>query len=179
MHFHRLTVCVALLILTLPAPLAADGDWPQWRGPLRDDISDDAGLLEAWPQEGPSRLWMFEDCGVGYSGPAVVGTRLYTIGGRDGEEQLICLDANNGHEVWSTNLGPLFENAWGNGPRSTPTVDGEMIYALAAGGNLVCLRSADGSVVWTKAMQDLGGEVPNWGYTESPLVYQEPEKMGT
>jgi len=172
-QFRRITVCVALLILTPAAPLAADGDWPQWRGPLRDGNSGDSGLLETWPKEGPSRQWMFEDCGVGYSSPAVVGTRLYTMGGRNGEEELICLDTNDGHEVWSASLGPLFENDWGDGPRSTPTVDGEMIYALIAGGNLVCLRTADGSVVWTKALQDLGGEVPYWGYSESPLVFQE------
>lgn len=171
MHLHRSIVCALLWTLTLTAPLAAEGDWPQWRGLQRDGLSEQTDLLEAWPEEGPSRLWMFEDCGIGYSGPAVVGTRLYIMGARDGEDLLICLDTDNGQELWSSRLGPVLENDWGDGPRSTPTVDGDLIYAFASGGNLVCLRAADGEVVWTKTMQDLGGEVPNWGYTESPLIY--------
>ncbi len=172
MRLNQIVVLTLLLKSCLATSLSAEGNWPQWRGILRDDISEEAGLLKTWPEGGPTRLWMFEDCGVGYSGPAVVGTRLYTMGGRDGVEQLICIDANNGHELWSTPLGPLLENSWGDGPRSTPTVDGKMIYALAANGNLVAVRAADGAVVWTTAMQDLGGDVPNWGYAESPLVYQ-------
>jgi len=173
MQFRRTTVCVVLLVITIAAPQAAEGDWPQWRGPLRDGKSTDTGLLETWPEEGPSLQWIFEDCGVGYSIPAIVGTRLYTMGGRNGEEELICLDTADGHEVWSTPLGPLFENDWGGGPRSTPTVDGEKIYALSASGNLACLRVADGSVVWTAEMQDFGGEVPRWGYSESLLIHHE------
>lgn len=173
MHLRQLTVCVPLLLVSLSAPLAAEGNWPQWRGPNRDDISSDTGLLKNWPQEGPTRLWLFEDGGVGYSGPAVVGTRLYTMGGRDGEEQLICLDTSNGEEVWSFSMGPLNENDWGDGPRSTPTVDGDVVYALSANGDLACVHATDGSVVWTKTMQELGGKVPQWGYAESLLIYKE------
>ncbi len=173
MHSCRYVVCIPFFILTVLLPRAAWADWPQWRGPNRDDISTEIGLQAAWTEDGPRRVWMFEDCGVGYSGPAIVGDRLYTLGGRNGEEQLICLDTANGEEVWSTSLGPIYENDWGDGPRCTPTIDGEEIYALAAGGNLVCLQKADGSVVWTKAMQDLGGEIPNWGYAESPLVLED------
>jgi len=165
-------ICACLLTQILVSPLAVAGDWAQWRGPQRDGGSDEVGLLEAWPAGGPPRLWMFEDCGIGYSGPAIVGKRLYTMGARNGEEQLICLDTDSGRELWSKSLGPLFEDSWGDGPRSTPTIDGKMIYAFSASGNLVCLRADDGAVIWTKAMQDLGGEVPNWGYTESPLVVE-------
>jgi outer membrane protein assembly factor BamB len=172
MNPFRTEICTLLLTLTLAAPLATAADWPQWRGPQRDGRSEESGLLESWPEGGPPRLWMFTDCGVGYSGPAVVGGRLYTMGGRDGFEQLICLDANTGNELWAAQLGPQFENNWGDGPRSTPTVDGNMIYAFAADGNLVCVRAGDGEIVWTTAMQDLGGKVPFWGYSESPLVYQ-------
>lgn len=173
MHLRRSSVVVLLWVFTLCSPLAVWADWPQWRGPNRDDVSYEPGLQAAWTADGPRRVWMFEECGVGYSGPAIVGDRLYTLGGRGGEEQLICLDNSNGEEVWSTPLGPIYENDWGDGPRSTPTVDGERIYALAAGGNLVCLHKSDGSVVWTKALQDLGGEIPNWGYAESPLVLED------
>ena len=166
---HIAAFCALLCCSTFSSAYA---DWPQWRGPNRDDISTESGLLKAWPEGGPARVWMFEDCGVGYAGPAIVEDRLYTLGGRNGGEDLICLDTANGNELWSARLGDLYSNDWGDGPRSTPTIDGEKIYAMAAGGNLVCINADDGATVWTKSMQDLGGSVPNWGYTESPLVHE-------
>ena len=146
-------------------------DWPQWRGPNRDDMSSESGLLTTWPEGGPERVWMFEDCGVGYGGPAIVDNRIFIMGGRNNEAQLICLDASEGIELWHTKLGELYENDWGNGPRSTPTVDGEFIYALASKGDLICLSRADGSKVWSASLTELGGEIPNWGYAESPLIH--------
>ena len=146
--------------------------WPQWRGPNRDDISSETGLLKSWPEGGPERIWSFRDCGLGYSGPAVVGDRLYILGARDNQEDLLCIDADSGRELWATRIGPELENRWGNGPRCTPTVDGELIYVVGGKGNLVCMSARDGSVVWSKAMQDLGGKIPTWGYSESPLIYQ-------
>lgn len=151
----------------------AEGPWPQWRGPQRDDICTETGLIQDFPEAGPPRLWIFQDCGAGYSGPAIVGDKVYILGGREGKDFLLCLDANSGKELWATELGTMFENDWGNGPRSTPTIEGDFIYAMASSGNLVCLKAADGEVVWTKAMQDLGGKIPVWGYSESPLVLED------
>jgi len=175
MMFRIRAFSLSLLLLTFLVryTAAADRDWPQWRGPQRDDISAESGLLGSWPEGGPPRKWLFPDCGVGYGGPAIVAGRLYIMGGRHGYAQLICLNISNGRELWATNLGPIFEDPSGDGPRSTPTVDGEMIYAMAAEGNLVCLRTEDGSVVWSQEMTDLGGKVPNWGYAESPLIFQD------
>lgn len=116
---------------------------------------------------------MFENCGVGYSAPAIVKNRLYTLGARDGEEQLLALDATTGEELWHAPIGEILVNDWGDGPRGTPTVDGEFIYALGEQGNLVCVQADDGKVVWTRAMQDFGGKTPTWGYSESPLVVEE------
>jgi outer membrane protein assembly factor BamB len=154
------------------SPLAiAEGPWPQWRGANRDDISTETGLIQDIPEGGPPRLWLFENCGTGYSGPAIVGDKLYILGGRNGNDLLLCLDVATGKELWASEpLGKMLVNDWGDGPRSTPTVDGEHIYAMASEGNFVCLNKADGAIVWTKAMQDLGGKIPTWGYSESPLV---------
>ena len=74
----------------------AHAEWPQWRGPNRDDVSTEKNLLQEWPEGGPPRVWMFENAGVGYSGPAIVGDRLYTMGAREGKELLLTLDANTG-----------------------------------------------------------------------------------
>lgn len=171
-----LRAAVAVLALALlsvaGSQFAIAEDWPQWRGPKRDDISTETGLLKAWPEGGPPRAWMFENCGLGYGGPSLVGGRMFILGTRDDKEVLFAIDATSGEEQWMAPVGEIYENDWGNGPRSTPTVENGMVYAMGAQGNLVCVRADDGAVVWTKAMQDLGGKIPKWGYAESPFVYK-------
>lgn len=162
------TILAALpLLFTLTLSAA---DWPQWRGPDRTDITKETGLLKAWPEGGPKRVWLFENAGQAYSGPAIVKGRLYTLGTRDGNEVLLVLDANTGKELWAAKLGNILENRWGDGPRGTPTVDGDRVYALSGPGNLVCVSATDGKVLWQTNMTDIGGKVPGWGYCESVLV---------
>ena len=157
-------------LLTLSLCSAVAGDWPQWRGPKRDDSNTETGLLKQWPATGPKRVWSFENAGMGYAGFSVAAGKLFTNGTRDGKEILLALDANSGKEIWTAVIGEIYPNGWGDGPRSTPTVDGARIYTMSGTGNLVCVEGASGKVVWTKAMKDLGGKTPGWGYTESPLV---------
>lgn len=150
---------------------AAPGDWPQWRGPGRDDISKETGLLKKWPSEGPKRLWVNEEAGLGYSGFAVVGGKLYTMGLYDAEEKLICIDTATGKKLWETPVGPILKNGWGDGPRATPTVANGMVYATSGTGEIICANAATGKEVWKKSLtKDLGGKIQGWGYTESPLV---------
>ncbi len=152
------------------AVFGADASWPQWRGPDRTDVSKDTGLLKAWPEAGPKQLWIFQDAGLGYSGFAVVGERLYTLGARKDTEQLIALDTKTGKEVWAADIGGILTNNWGDGPRGTPSVDGENVYALSGQGTLVCVAAKSGKVLWKKSLEDVGGKVPDWGYTESVVV---------
>jgi outer membrane protein assembly factor BamB len=153
-----------------PQPAKTSHDWPQWRGPDRTDISKETGLLKAWPAGGPKRVWLYENGGNAYSGPAIVAGKLYTMGTRDNAEILLALDANTGKELWATPLGGILENGWGGGPRSTPTFSGGQLFALSGKGHLACVNAADGKIVWQKKLTDLGGKVPSWGYTESVLV---------
>jgi outer membrane protein assembly factor BamB len=157
--------CVVLL------PLGA-ADWPQWQGPDRTNVSTETGLLKEWPSGGPKLLWTLSDAGTGYSGPAIVGDRLYTMGAWDGKEWLFAVDTNTGAKVWSTEVGKLFVNGWGDGPRGTPTVNGGLVFAMGGQGNLLCVKAGNGERLWTKNMQkDLGGKMMSgWGYTESPLI---------
>jgi outer membrane protein assembly factor BamB len=175
----RLLFLVACLpALALPAVTAAPAppetsrfDWPQWRGPDRNDISKENDLLKDWPKDGPQLLWTYSDAGAGYSGPSVVGDRLFSMGADEKQESVFCLDVKKGTKLWSEPVGDRLQNNWGDGPRCTPTVDGDFVYALAARGNLVCLQLADGKKVWEKSLtKDLGGNVPGWGYCESPLI---------
>jgi outer membrane protein assembly factor BamB len=151
------------------------GDWPQWRGPDRTDVSAETGLMTSWPAGGPKQLWLYREAGSGYAGPAIVQGRLFTmgtraVGGRD-QEVLLALSAETGEELWVAPITDVYSNNWGDGPRGTPSVDGELVYALGGQGTLVCVRASDGGEVWRVSYtRDLGGEVPGWGYTESVLV---------
>lgn len=165
-----LAVLVPMLAAKAPAPPRPAPDWPQWRGPKRDNVSTETGLLKTWPDGGPKLLWTSEQAGIGYSGPAVVGDRLYTLGGDEKNDFVIALDVRNGKKLWSMPIGAYVRNPYGSGPRSTPTVDGEYLYALSASGQLACLKTDNGEKVWSVSLTGLGGGKPNWNYSESPLV---------
>jgi len=169
-----------IAVVTIQSAVAAD--WPAWRGPNRDAISTEKGLLKTWPEGGPKLLWTFEDAGQGYAGMAVVGGTVYTMGARGEDEYLIAVDGK-GKEIWSTKIGPVFDfkqNAWSRGPNATPTVDGDLIFALSSKGVLLCANKAKGKKVWSIDIpKELDGEVNNvagfvpkfgWGYTWSALV---------
>jgi outer membrane protein assembly factor BamB len=152
------------------AGAAVAADWPQWRGPDRDNVSKETGLLKSWPGGGPPLVWTSEDAGIGYSGPAVVGNRVYTLGADEKQDFAVALDAATGKKVWSAPVGPFVKNGYGSGPRSTPTVDRDRLYVLGSAGQLHCLTT-DGKDVWSvDLVKDLGGGRPNWNYSESPLV---------
>lgn len=145
--------------------------WPQWRGPNRDDTSAETGLLKTWPADGPKRVWVNEDAGLGYSGFSIVDGVLYTLGLFGDDEKLIALDAATGKRLWATKTGGRLKNNWGDGPRSTPTVSGGLVFALGGNGDLLCAEAKTGKKKWDKSLtKDLGGILQNWGYTESPLV---------
>ena len=111
-------------------------DWPQFRGPDRTGVSQEKGLLKAWPKEGPKLAWTFKDAGIGFSSVSISKGVVFTLGTdlavKDGkalanDEFVIAIDEKNGKELWRTKIGPLFAfkgNVWGDGPRSTPTIDG-------------------------------------------------------
>ena len=156
--------------LVLPA-----ADWPQWRGPQRNGISAETGLLKEWPKEGPPLVWQVKDIGTGYSTPAVVGDRLYLLSNQGLDNEFVqALEAKDGKRIWSQRIGkvgnpdqqPSYPAA-----RSTPTVDGEWLFALGSDGDLACLERATGKVRWQKNLRmDYGGQPGVWAYSESPLI---------
>ena len=176
MTFHRLarTATFLLALVTWTGATSA-ADWPQWRGPKRDGISEEKGLLKQWPNEGPKLLWKVADAGGGYSTPAVVGERLYLMGNRGIDEEFVqARSVADGKLLWSAAVGKVGhpqQKPPYPGARSTPTVDGDLLFALGSDGDLVCLATADGSVKWKKNLRtDFGGQHGEWAYAESPLV---------
>jgi outer membrane protein assembly factor BamB len=150
-------------------------DWPQWRGPQRNGIAEESGLLKQWPPEGPKLLWRLDDMGDGFSTPSVVGTRIYVMSNRGMENEFVqALSTVDGRSIWTTRVGnvgnpdqdPPYPKA-----RSTPTVDGDLVYALGSDGDLVCLEANGGKIRWQKSLRkDFGGKPGAWAYAESPLV---------
>ncbi|HEY7410207.1 MAG TPA: PQQ-binding-like beta-propeller repeat protein [Vicinamibacteria bacterium] len=157
--------------LVLSAAAAGAADWPSWRGPNRDARSPETGLLGEWPQGGPPLAWKAAGLGGGLSSLAIVGDRIYTLGDKDGAQHLLALNRADGKPVWSTRVGPAWSDEYG-GPRGTPTVDGDRVYAMGTEGDLVCVDAATGKERWRKNLEkDFGGRVMTiWKWSESPLV---------
>ncbi len=163
---HVFTFVMLLIVAHVQA-----ADWPTWRGEGRDGHSSESGLLEQWPENGPKKVWESHDVGLGYSSFSVVGDRLYTTGAIDDVEYVMALNAADGSVVWKTPIGKMLQNNWGGGPRSTPTVAGDLVVAIGGEGGMHCVAAADGAKKWAVELtSDLGGRKPNWGYSESPLV---------
>ena len=159
--------CLAAAVGGAQAPQ----EWFQWRGPNRDGISQETGLLQAWPKSGPPLAWRTAGLGNGYSSFSASGGRLYTLGARGGNEYVVALDRASGKKVWEHLNGRRFENDRGDGPRSTPTVDGDRVYAFGGSGDLTALDAASGKRIWSvNVVSKFGGINPYWGYSESPLV---------
>ena len=158
-----------LTLILLSSSLSA-GDWPQYRGVNRDGFSPEIGLARSWPEGGPRVLWR-RPVGEGYSTVSTAGGRLYTMDSDNETEYALALKPETGEAVWRTPVGPKFLDELGNGPRATPTVDGDVLYTLSARGRLVALKTADGAKVWEVDLpQAFGAKVPNWGFSASPLV---------
>lgn len=172
-HRHAL-VLAAAAGLSLAQPLARQAppaaEWSQWRGPNRDGISPDTGLLQQWPAGGPPVVWTATDLGAGYGTAAIRGSRLFVQGLRGRESVVHSLNAADGAVLWSKRLGAGGSNDRGSGPRSTPTIDGDRLYVLTEAGDLWCLRD-DGTEVWHRnILSDFAGRNIGWLLSESPLV---------
>ena len=146
-------------------------DWPQWRGLDRSGLSKETGLLRQWPASGPGVAWAASGLGAGYGSVAVSGDRVFVQGARERESVVSSLNRADGKVVWTKVIGARGDNDRGDGPRSTPTVDGDRVYVLTETGDLVCLRVADGTRVWQRnILKEFGASNINWLVSESPLV---------
>jgi outer membrane protein assembly factor BamB len=178
----------AFLLVLSPLTLLA-ADWPQWMGPNRDGRWNESGILEKFPSRGPKKLWSVP-IGGGYSGPAVVGNKVYvadydskdpkpnnnpaTTSKRQGKERLFCLDARTGKEIWKHEYDCPYDVSYSSGPRCTPTIADGKVYSLGAMGDLHVLDAEKGTLLWSKDFKkDYNAKTPTWGFTGHPLVYKD------
>ena len=166
------TLACALGIGALTGTQSGPGaDWPQWRGPARNGLSNESGLMAEWPASGPPLVWSTSNLGAGYGSVAVTGERIFVQGLLGRESTVSSLNRADGVLVWSKVLGPTSNNDRGPGPRGTPTTDGDRLYVLTESGDLACLNAQDGALLWQRNLvRDFGGRNPPWLISESPLV---------
>jgi outer membrane protein assembly factor BamB len=168
--------CLAVLACVFAVaeePSPGSFDWPQWQGPERTGVSREPGLLPRWERTGPPLAWKAENLGGGFSAPAVASGRVIGMSYRGADEVVWALDEHTGKELWIRTIAPRADRNVGHnqGPRGTPTIDGERVYVLGVSGDLVCLDLRSGKKFWGRNLvKDFGGKVPRWGYSESPLV---------
>ena len=178
----RVMGCVSVGVLTAILPLettaqesapslvrSAAPDWPQWRGPRRDGVSEEKGLLQSWPDGGPKLLWKVSGIGRGYSSPIIVADRIYITGDQD-KELVISAFSLDGQPRWKTANGAPWTKSH-PGARSSCSFDDGKLYHMNAHGNLVCLDAVTGDKVWSVNMLERY-EATNiaWGISESVLV---------
>lgn len=150
---------------------SAATDWPQWRGVDRTGKSRQTGLLKEWPADGLEPTWSISGIGEGYSTPTVADGTVYVLGALGDDEKIFALNVADGAEKWRADLGRKTEGGGFQGPRGSPTVDGNFVYAIGSDGELVCAKRNDGTVAWRKNLKrDFGGKHGGWDYTESPLI---------
>lgn len=168
-----LVLLAPALALAAPAPTRTNRfDWPQWQGPARTAVSQEKGLLQDWPKGGPPLAWQVTGLGKGYSTPTVAAGRIFSMGNRDKTEYVMAFAEKDGKELWAVALGSVRASGSGYpGPRCSPTVDGERVYALGLNGDLLCLKVENGEEIWRKDLRkDFKGQPGGWGYSESPLI---------
>ena len=154
-------------------PRVPAGPWPQWRGPNRDNVSRETGLLQQWPAEGPPLAWQAEGIGTGISCLSVAGGRIVTLGYQGQSEYAVALDERTGELAWATRIGPAIEESrlmrWL--AQRSPTLDQERAYVVTFAGELVCLEMAGGKELWRKRyVEDFGTRTHSWGLADYPLI---------
>jgi outer membrane protein assembly factor BamB len=170
---------ISPILFTVSLAIAADvgeaqsHDWPQWRGANRDGVSKETGLLKKWPESGPPVAWTAKGLGGSYCTPSVAAGRVFGMGYVNDKEVIWALNEKDGSKLWEKEVAAKAGKFGHNtGSRSTPTVDGNLVYALGINGDLVCVKADTGDRVWAKSLPaDFGGKMMSgWGWSESALI---------
>jgi outer membrane protein assembly factor BamB len=176
---------LGLVVLLHVSERSVAEDWPNWMGPNRDNVWNIAKPPQSLPSGSLKAKWTAPVAG-GYSGPAVVGNRIYVTDlvtkadakvdnfGRksfDGTERVLCFDANTGKAIWKHEYNVTYAISYPAGPRCTPVVDGGNVYTLGAEGDLFCLEAQTGKVIWSRKLKDdYKTNSALWGFAAHPLI---------
>jgi outer membrane protein assembly factor BamB len=160
---------IATLILSCTTNKEKKTPFEQWRGENRDGKYQEKDLLKTWPEEGPDLLWFNEDLGSGYGSPIITDNTIYILASRDSIAVIVAFDLN-GNVKWQKDFG--FEwNTRYPGTRSTPNLVDNLLYITSGRGDIACMKSENGEIIWAKNMvSDFNGKSPYFGYAQSLLI---------
>lgn len=165
---HYAGLCMLLSALVAVSAALGD-DWPQWRGPDRNGISKEKGLLKVWPEGGPKQLWAINTPGKGLAAPAIVGETIYLTGTEKKIGALYALSMD-GKIKWRQPYGPEWTGTYPMA-RTTPTVTEGCVYLYSGAGRAVCLDAKTGKEIWSvDTLRQFKGKNIRWGIAESPLL---------
>jgi outer membrane protein assembly factor BamB len=173
MIFTRTALLAFLSCIVLSASVQGaqpTAEWPGWRGANRDGISPDKGLLREWPKDGPALVWKTKGLGKGFSSASVSGGLVYTAGYVDRRMKVFAF-STAGKPVWQVDLDEGKDDP--DGSRSTPVIDGGLLYIISGKGLVGCFDAKKGEKKWTRTMKEFGGNTPGWGYSESVLIWKK------
>jgi outer membrane protein assembly factor BamB len=171
-YMHLLFVgCAACIAGMTHYSTVYGADWPNWRGPNHNGISDESGWMTTWPEEGPKVLWR-ASIGTGFSSMAVSKGRVYAMGNINDNDILYCFNADNGTEIWKQSYPcPLLSRQHEGGPSATPTVEGNAVYVASRNGDCLRIEAAAGQIVWHKnIVKELNLRQPRWYLAGSPFI---------
>jgi len=165
------TVAVAGLFAMCSLAAAEEAaSWPEFHGPLRNNISPETGLLKEWPEEGPELAWRYDECGIGFSGVSIADGRIYSAGDFDDEHEMVFALDLRGRLLWKTANGP----AWTGptpGSHSTPTYNDGMVYHMTPLGRLAAFAADTGKEVWAVDLKErFGARYGLWAMCENLFV---------
>jgi outer membrane protein assembly factor BamB len=152
-------------------------DWPNWRGPNFEGKSASTNIVTDW-SKGLKKLWHVNylcqgNATASWSAPVVKGNRLVTTGRDENNDLIFCLNSETGDLIWQGKYEAPATNSHGPGPRATPFIDDDKVYTFGRSGDLVCWQLLDGKMLWRKNVKDEGGSEPQWGYSSTPLVFED------
>jgi outer membrane protein assembly factor BamB len=169
---RKATIIVSIAIALITTSEAVAQNQFGWRGPERDGIYPETGLLKVWPADGPQLLWETFDVGKGYSSPVIAGDRLYITGlNTDGEKEIFSAFTLDGKKLYETEYGTPWKNSYPD-TRTTPTIVGERAWVISGAGEVVCINNRSGEIIWKVDGNSIfGRKTGTWGTSEAPLVY--------
>jgi outer membrane protein assembly factor BamB len=160
------------ILLTVSTSRSLAADWSQFLGPNRDGITKKGRIARSWPTNGPTVLWA-KEVGEGFGGASIRNDEVYLLDRMNDENDILrCLNLETGEELWKVSYEAPGRVGY-NGSRSTPSIGKNLIYAVSPFGNIYCVDRIARKEVWTINLIDtFGAEPPNWGFSQSPLIYK-------